>query len=359
MLKIQGGVLAEARGKILEFCPGAVIDNRYEVISLLGMGAIGKVYKVRHSVLGTVYAIKFIVPEAINEAALKRFKLEAQAVSVLKHTNIIGIHDYGVAGEMPYIVMEYLEGKTLSQSLQEDGCPGRTLFFSIFEQVCSGLEHAHKQGILHRDLKPANIFLCVSEKANEPTVKIVDFGFAKVLTEQAEASRITLTGEVVGSPFYMSPEQCMGDELDTRSDIYSLGIVMFEALTGEPPFGGKNPVEIMQQHIHAAAKFPPDAGVTESLQNLVLKTIAKDRKKRPQTAEDLRQKLLALRQEEEKVSAEYKMLGSDPSAPASNRFQVSRSSTDTSLVSLLKNPKLIIGAAIAFAALICFFLTKH
>lgn len=346
--------MADKRARVLEFSPGTIIDNRYQVECLLGMGAIGKVYKVRHAVLNTVFAVKFVLPEAITEATLKRFRLEAQAVSLLKHPNIIGIHDYGVADGAPYIVMEYLEGQSLAQYLFNEGGLGRKLFYSIFQQVCAALQHAHEKGILHRDIKPANIFLCSNEESELPLVKLVDFGFAKVLTEQDEASRITLTGEVVGSPYYMSPEQCMGDELDLRTDIYSVAVVMYEALTGKPVFTGKNPVAIMQQHMQAVPRFPEDAAITPKLQELLLKCLSKDRKKRPESAADLGTRLAALCDEEKRALDIYSSVTEKAPLSFQSIFQKSGLSSMPASVLLIAFIMLLLLSAAVY-----FFLLRH
>lgn len=291
----------------LVIAPGTIIDNRYEIISLLGIGAMGAVYKARHTVLETIFAVKFIHPQRMGEDSLKRFQLEGKAANMLNHPNIVGMHDFGVTPEgLPYISMEYLEGKSLDSVLKDEGVLNRQEFFNIFEQVCSALFHAHEQGVLHRDLKPANIFLCASDSGQD-LVKIVDFGLAKLLprNDGAEQPRITLTGEVLGSPLYMSPEQCIVAKLDQRSDIYTVGVVMYESLTGKQIFNGRTPAEIMNKHIHSTPQFDSDAAILKGLQDLVLKCLNKEPSRRFQTADEIRLELKKLKIDDQRASAEF------------------------------------------------------
>ncbi len=290
----------------LDFAYGDIVDNRYQIISLLGMGSLGRVYKAKHTVLNKEFAIKFIHPHNISESSLARFKLEAQASGLLEHKHIIDIHDYGITPDgFPYISMEYIEGESLADAIDQEGSISRSRLLSIFDQVLDGLYHAHNQGVLHRDIKPANILLKKNADGTEDA-KILDFGLAKFLYQKdSESSRITATGEVVGSPFYMSPEQCLGKDLSPASDIYAIGVVLHEALTGVPVFIGKNPIEIMQHHLHSEAHFPEDAAVTPELQKLVLKCLLKDPKKRYQTAKELKEALAAIKESEAKASAEF------------------------------------------------------
>ncbi len=299
---------------VLEFQPGTVVDNRYEIISLLGFGAIGRVYLAKHAVMNKTFALKFVHPQKISETNLKRFKLEAQASSLLEHPNIIGIHDYGLTPDgVPYIAMEYFQGRSLADELKTAHGISRVRFFDIFQQVCAGLSHAHKNGVLHRDLKPANILIKTLPDGSD-VAKVLDFGMAKLMPgDNHEESRITVTGEVVGSPFYMSPEQCMAKDLDCRTDIYSLGVVMHEVLTGSPVFLGKNPIEVMQKHVHNAPVFDEKTAVVPALQQLVLKCLSKDPKKRYQTADELSEALAKLKTHELRASAEIAAL-LDPTA---------------------------------------------
>lgn len=284
-------------GNLLVFTPGAIIDERYEILSLLGLGGVGSVYKARHTLLNTMFAIKFLHPQLISkDETLKRFELEAKTVSLLKHPNIVGVHDYGVTREkLPYIVMEYLEGRSLAQTLKEDGTLNYAHFFPVFEQVCGALSYAHSQGIIHRDLKPGNVVITTSRE-DSPVVKIVDFGMAKLMPQEGlESQHLTQTGEVFGSPLYMSPEQCMGETLDARSDIYSVGCVMYEALTGKAPHRGVNVYDTIRKQIY---QLPTEINSSRSdikdlelLEAVVLKALAKEPSHRYQTMNELSEAL--------------------------------------------------------------------
>jgi eukaryotic-like serine/threonine-protein kinase len=271
----------------------SLLDNRYRIVDLLGMGGMGTVYKAEHVVLNKTCAIKLVHPQRFDQESLQRFKLEAKATSMLQHPNIVGIHDYGVnEGFLPYIVMEYLEGKSLEFTIQENGPLAPQRFLNIFQQVCDGLSHAHKHGVIHRDLKPANIFICV-ENGQSDRVNIVDFGIAKLIPQQEgqEITRITLTGEVIGSPLYMSPEQCSGGILDARSDIYSLGIMMHEVLTGQCVFDG-TPTQVMRAQILEAPELRVyRMRLSEDMKDIILKCLKKDPAERYQNIDELKEKL--------------------------------------------------------------------
>jgi tRNA A-37 threonylcarbamoyl transferase component Bud32 len=302
-LRRQTGVLAAAEefhfntnDLVPILSPDSLVDNRYKIVDLLGMGGMGSVYKAEHTVLSKTCAIKLVHPQRFDQDSLQRFKLEAKATSMLKHPNIVGIHDYGInEGFLPYIVMEYLEGKSLESIIQSEGPLSRERFFKVFEQVCDGLGHAHQQGIIHRDLKPANIFIC-TENGEGDRVKIVDFGIAKLIPQDGspETTKITLTGEVVGSPLYMSPEQCSGGTLDTRSDIYSLGLVMHEVLTGDCVFDG-SPTQVMRKQILEPAELHSREKLSEDMKQIIQKCLMKDPSERFQSVEELKTELLKIK----------------------------------------------------------------
>lgn len=297
----QTGVLSDAHEFHLNddstLSPDALLDNRYKIVALLGMGGMGSVYKAEHTVLSKTCAIKLVHPQRFDQESLQRFKLEAKATSMLKHPNIVGIHDYGInEGFLPYIVMEYLDGKSLEATIEEQGPLSPERFFNIFEQVCDGLEHAHEHGVIHRDLKPANIFICTENGQND-IVKIVDFGIAKLIPQEGgpENTKITVTGEVIGSPLYMSPEQCSGGVLDARSDIYSLGLVMHEVLTGCCVFDG-SPTRVMRaQILEAPELLDLRQRLSEDMKQIILKCLMKDPKERFQSISELREALLKVK----------------------------------------------------------------
>ncbi|HEY9684376.1 MAG TPA: protein kinase [Drouetiella sp.] len=227
-----------------------ILDERYRVLSLLGRGGMGVVYKVEQIFLGKTLALKTIDSASQSEILVRRFQAEAKAIIAVSHPNIVAVHDFGVFEDgTPFLAMEFVEGQTLSQLIQS-----RTLSLDdaleYFIQVCFGLAHAHRCGIVHRDIKPGNLMIVAGIKPGaDGCVKILDFGIAKLTqSEGGEIQSLTQTGEIFGSPLYMSPEQCVGGNVDSRSDVYSLGCVIFETLTGTPPFVGENALATMMLH---------------------------------------------------------------------------------------------------------------
>lgn len=233
-----------------DFQPDQILGGRYRVISLLGRGGMGVVYKVEQIFLGKELALKTILKGERTENILRRFQAEARAVFSLHHPNIIAVHDFGLLDDdTPFMAMEIVTGKTLGDRLKE-GPLSIDEAITLFIQICFGLAHAHENGIVHRDIKPNNIMILDELSwGTEGSIKILDFGIAKLTQhEGGEIQALTRTGEIFGSPFYMSPEQCLGTKIDHRSDIYSLGCVLFESLTGKPPFVGDNAMNTMLMH---------------------------------------------------------------------------------------------------------------
>lgn len=233
---------------------GAVIDHRYEVTQVLGEGGMGTVYRVRHRLLGRNFALKALRRELASDPELPtRFIREAKAAAAIAHPNVVQISDFGVLPSgQPYFVMELLAGRSLSALLWQNGplSPGRAV--RIFRQVAEGLGAAHAAGVVHRDLKPDNIH--VADAGSREMVKVLDFGLAKV----AGASKLTRNGIVYGTPHYMSPEQAAGEPVDHRSDIYSLGVVMYEALTGRVPFEADTYMGILTKHLYVEPTPPSE-----------------------------------------------------------------------------------------------------
>lgn len=261
---------------------GKVLADRYHVTEIIGKGGMGVVYLARHQMMDRLVAIKMLQAElAGDDMSVKRFKQEAQAASALSHPHLITLHDFGIMGtQQPYLVMEYLEGVPLLDVLRADGPMEPKRAVKIFSEAADGLYHAHKQGILHRDLKPSNIIL-INHQGDPDFVKIVDFGLAKLMPWSGkESQHLTKTGEVFGSPIYMSPEQCMGKPLWPTSDVYSLGITLFEALTGKPPFRGSNSIQTASKHMtEAPPRFfdvRPDLVLPEGLEKVVMKCLHKN-----------------------------------------------------------------------------------
>lgn len=216
---------------------GKTFAERYEIISVLGIGGMSIVYLGRHKLMGRMVAIKmlhYILREDIR--TLERFRLEAQAASSLSHPNIVSVFDFGVTDQgEPFLVMDYLEGESLAKLIARKGAVDYQRGVHFFRQICAGLDAAHQKGIVHRDLKSANIVL-IRQSDQWEEVKILDFGIAKLAPSIGRALHLTKAGEAFGSPLYMSPEQCLGGAQDHRSDIYSLGCLMYEVLAGVAPF---------------------------------------------------------------------------------------------------------------------------
>lgn len=266
-----------------QFEAGQVLDSKYEVLSLLGRGGMGSVYRVRHLLLNVELALKTLDTQRIGDASSsRRFQTEAKAAFSLKHPNLVKVHHFGVFDDVhPFLVMDLVQGKTLQTLIQERGQLNLDEIESIFVQLCFGLSHAHRQQVVHRDIKPANIMLVDGVPLSaEGSVKILDFGIAKIVNaDRGEMQTLTQTGEVFGSPFYMSPEQCSGATIDQRSDVYSLGCVLFEALTGTPPHVGSNALRTMMLHVNENAPTLKEATLgseyPEELEALVAKMLAK------------------------------------------------------------------------------------
>lgn len=290
----------ELRGPGNDPLIGSVFAERYLIESVLGLGGMSIVYKAQHSLMNRTVAIKMLHRNLKDDGmALERFRLEAQAASSLSHQNVITVYDFGISpsGE-PFFVMDCIEGESLEKVIDQEGRIPYLRAISIFKQVCDGLEAAHKKGIVHRDLKPANVILTRRDDGAEH-VKLVDFGIAKLLPQAGKVQQqLTRTGEVFGSPIYMSPEQCLGRELDTRSDIYALGCLMYEAVAGEPPFIGDSYLATMNMHVEQHPKLisekAPSADVPAELEAAILCCLQKDPDIRFQTASELRDVLSSI-----------------------------------------------------------------
>lgn len=268
--------------------------NNYKVLGILGTGGMGTVYRVRDEALQKDFAIKKLRPELISdEVNLKRFTNEIEAAGQFTHPNLVGVYKHGMSKDgSPYFLMDCIEGKSLAELLKEQRKLSVHQALDIFMQVCEALAHAHMKGVVHRDLKPSNILITKTTDGLD-VVKIVDFGVSKLFpnAEFRETQNLTRTGDVLGTPLYMSPEQCMGLKTDDRSDIYSLGCVMYEALTGRPPFVGENPVQIIAQHLNDSASeftIPQDPKLIKSFEDVILKAISKAPEDRYQSMDELR-----------------------------------------------------------------------
>jgi serine/threonine protein kinase len=232
----------------IDLLPGAVIGGQYRIIQLIGKGGMGEVYMAQHLTLNKTCALKLIPPEQVTFSGWARFQIEAKSIAALDHINLVKVLDLGIhEGCLPFYAMEYIDGQTLAAVLEKFGPLPLKVVLDIFAQICDGLDFAHRQGLVHRDLKPANIML-VKSLADKFAVKILDFGLVKLTQKDRHQQSLTSVGDIFGSPFYMSPEQCVGGKVDNRSDIYSLGCTLFESLTGRPPFRTGSPIEIVTRH---------------------------------------------------------------------------------------------------------------
>lgn len=269
---------------------GQILSERYEVLALVGTGAMGALYRGRHLSLDRPVAIKVLHADlAADDINMERFAREARIAASLQHPHVVHVYDVGNAPDgSPYLVMDFLDGKSLDEIVRDLGPMPLRRALPLISQIAQGLEYAHSKGLLHRDIKLSNIMV-VSENGHE-SAKIIDFGIAKLLTE-SQAQSLTATGESFGSPLYMSPEQCKGQKLDHRSDVYSLGCVMYEMLTGVPPLKGDSVVSTIYKHLNevprAFAEVAPGAKFPGGIEAAVFKALQKNPEARFQTAGEM------------------------------------------------------------------------
>jgi serine/threonine-protein kinase len=298
---------------------GQVLDGRYALERKLGAGGMGVVYAARHTTLGGRVAVKVLVPPPSEHAdeSMERFRREARAASALGHPNIVAVRDFGaLPNGLNYYVMEHLDGTDLLDEIERHPSGmAEERVARIGRQIAEALGAAHEQGIVHRDLKPENVFL-IERNGRSDHVKLIDFGIAKVTWPEGARSpslppgeldalsllgtmdstggrRFTAAGVVLGTPVYMSPEQCAGRDVDGRSDLYALGVLLFEALTGRPPFDAPSVLELMRLHQVAA---PPDPrtfrpGLSAEIADLVLNCLEKSPTKRPMDMHEVAERL--------------------------------------------------------------------
>jgi hypothetical protein len=285
-------------GKAEDLQAGQIIADRYEVISLIGRGAMGSVYRVDHLHMQKKVALKVLNKmTGSGSNNQRRFQNEAVAAGRLDHPNLVRAIDFGFLDEdQPYIVMELVQGETLADYLHREGRMTTEMAADLFIPLCLALSHAHQEGIIHRDIKPGNIMLASAGSDKPPVPKLVDFGIAKLIL--GEAGTLTQAGEIFGTPFYMSPEQCDGSPVDKTSDIYSLGCVLYETLTGTPPFTG-TPIQAMVQHRENRPASLKNASLGlnfhEGIESITFKMMAKSSKDRYQDCIEVAQDLAAFR----------------------------------------------------------------
>ncbi|RJQ04190.1 MAG: Stk1 family PASTA domain-containing Ser/Thr kinase [Bacillota bacterium] len=270
---------------------GTVLAGRYELAEKLGAGGMAVVYRAQDTLLQRPVTVKILRGElAVDDSVVKRFRREAQAAAALSHPNIVGVYDVGRQDDVHYIVMEYVQGKTLKEEIAERGPlpPEEAVRFA--RQICEALRHAHAHRIIHRDVKPHNVLL-----TPEGRVKVGDFGIAGAAT----GSTVTYPGALLGTVYYFSPEQAQGGYGDQRSDLYALGVVLYEMLTGQVPFEGESPVSVALKHIREAVPSPREINprVPPSAERVVLKAMAKDVDRRYQSASEMLRDLEALQRQ--------------------------------------------------------------
>lgn len=307
---------------------GSLFANRYEIIEMLGRGGMGSVYRVFDKKITEDVAIKILKPEiAIEKTTIARFSNELKFARKITNKNVCKMYDLNEHEGNHFITMEYVPGEDLKSFIKRSGQVSLGKAVAITKQICLGLAEAHRLGVVHRDLKPSNIM--IDEEGNS---KIMDFGIAR----STDTKGITEAGMIVGTPEYMSPEQVEGDEVDTRSDIYSLGVIFYELVTGNAPFIGKTPISIAFKHKTDIPQEPSELNtqVNDKLSRIILKCLDKDREKRYQSAEDLFEDL--------KISADE-----IPTTSQLNPQKRSETTIETrasfSLKTLLLPPAIILG----------------
>ncbi|HNX29012.1 MAG TPA: protein kinase [Syntrophomonadaceae bacterium] len=263
-----------------------LLGDRYEILEIIGEGGMAIVYKARDITLDRVVAIKVLKDEFDNDPSfVERFKIEALAAAKLSHPNIVNIYDVGQQNNKHYIVMEYVEGKTLQETISSQGLMPVTKAVDIAAMICDGLQAAHEKGIIHRDVKPHNILI-----TNSGIVKVADFGIAQAISKKT----LTFNGHIVGTVHYIAPEQAKGETVTPATDIYSLGCVLYEMLTGIVPFDAESPLTVVLKHIHDEPVLPrsKNPAIPAGLENVILKSLEKNPALRFKSAEEMRTALI-------------------------------------------------------------------
>ena len=279
---------------------GKMLDNRYEILEIIGKGGMAVVFKAKCHRLNRLVAIKVLKPELADDAEFRRrFHDESQAVAMLSHPNIVSVYDVSKGGDLEYIVMELIDGITLKQYMERRGQLNWRESLHFITQIMKGLSHAHSRGIIHRDIKPHNIMVL-----RDGSVKVADFGIACLSSKQTMSSK-----ETMGSVHYISPEQAKGEWTDARSDIYSAGVVLYEMLTNRLPFEGDSPVSIAIQHFSAVPLNPREikSDIPEALEQICMKAMAPQVKQRYASAEEMIHDLEEFRKNPE-INFDYDLL---------------------------------------------------
>ena len=279
---------------------GLVFDNRYRIERVIGIGGMAVVFKATDILMRRVVAVKILKDEiSADSQSVQRFINESKAVAMLSHQNIVNIYDVSVRENIKSIVMEYVEGITLKSYMQHREVLNLREIISYTTQILKALEHAHKKGIVHRDIKPHNIMLL-----KNGVIKVTDFGIAKL----PNTDTISMTEKAIGTVYYISPEQASGRDIDSRSDLYSLGIMMYEMATGCLPFTGDSPVSVALKQVNDTPTLPRDINpyIPVGLEQIIMHAMEKDPEARYQSAEDMLSHLQKLRENPKIIFREKK-----------------------------------------------------
>lgn len=283
---------------------GSILSNRYEILERVGGGGMAFVYRAKDLLLNRTVAVKVLSPHYVtDEEFVRKFRREAQAAAGLQNPNIVGVYDVGQEGDTHFIVMEFLEGMTLKQLINEHGPLPAPTALQIVRQIAEALRSAHKHGVIHRDIKPHNIMITA-----DGHVKVTDFGIARAVT----SSTLTNTGAMVGSVHYISPEQARGGFVGEKSDIYSLGVVLYELVTGQVPFSGESMFSIALKHLQEPVPSPREVNpqLPVEVERIILKAMSKDQASRYQSADELLRDLQVVLRESGKKDDLQELVGS-------------------------------------------------
>lgn len=314
----------------LEFlAPGSLFLNKYKIQEKIGSGGMGVVFRCTQVFIGKEMAIKTLNKASMSDDALQRFQTEAKAAGALSHPNLVAVHDFGATDTgTPYMVMDYVPGKTLQDLISAEGQLALDFVIELFIQCAEGLAHAHEKGVLHRDIKPSNIVLLDEKNVGAGSIRILDFGIAKIASNSDHTQELTKTGVVIGSPLYMSPEQSIGKKMDARTDVYSLGCVIFECLCGTPPFQGDTIIETLMLHQTETPKSLQEASLGREfpirLQKLVSSMMTKNFEDRTASMRIVLEELVEIKNQ--RIAQKGKRIGSntiaktEDSTSANSRF---------------------------------------
>lgn len=285
---------------IVDRLVGQVLDGKYKIVEYLGAGGMSTVYKAQHIVLDKILALKLLQPHLLGNARfVQRFQREAQAMARMQHPNLLTVHECGFLEGVPFLLLDFISGRSLETLLEQRKKLSVGQMMAIVLQICDGLINAHDNGVVHRDIKPGNIMISENVKGRE-LVKVVDFGLAKMIEtdKNKNEQKVSRAGNSVGSPLYMAPEQCVGDPADARSDIYALGCVMYECLTGDPPLFGDSVLDTFNKVMNETPRSLAElADVPDELNSLVMKCLEKRPDARPSSVLEVRTRLKQIKEQ--------------------------------------------------------------